>query len=553
YDGFNVRHSSIKANHMDMARFSTRADIGYQRVLGHIQELARLAEDERNEQEILTALGYANVESEDDNIGNAYLDTFSWIWDEATEDSQPSPSPSPKWLLSHQTAFWISGKAGCGKSTLMKYLYRHPTTKDLLLRWAGQKRLILAGFFIFERGSKLQKSREGMLRSILYQILSRDRDLISVAFDKYFGTTMESTNAGLMSYGTLRKAFEAVLDHLEGCKICIFIDGLDEYRVVDGLDRYKDEDFDLSFDSSNLQEQLWGRSAWVADGHKEVIDLFRRLKNWKDFKLCLSSRELPLFEQAFWSTPRLRLHELTKEDIKTYCEGRLEEEAPTLPDRIALSNAIVSKSSGVFLWVRLVIDMLIEGNANGDSPTELWSTLNSLPDELGGRHGLYARMMANIRPDHREESSRMFALTLRAVNPLDPVMLSFALDSTMTPEVPQHPISPRTVQELQPECDRLKARLKSRSAGLLEAEQKVQFMHLTAKEFISRPDIQEMVKKWLTTVLDETDLNIALLSGCVRRLKCCKEAIPEVANSHGAQGGTLDDGNNVCFPVEGFI
>lgn len=62
------------------------------------------------------------------------------------------------------------------------------------------------------------------------------------------------------------------------CKICIFIDGLHEYRVVDGLDRYKDEGFDLLFDSSNLQGQLWGRGDWVADGQKEIVNLIRRLK-----------------------------------------------------------------------------------------------------------------------------------------------------------------------------------------------------------------------------------------------------------------------------------
>ncbi|KAB5582811.1 hypothetical protein GE09DRAFT_1017972 [Coniochaeta sp. 2T2.1] len=459
----------------------------------------------------------------------------------------------PEWLLSHQNTFWISGKAGCGKSTLMKYLYRHPTTKELLRRWAGDKRLVLAGFFIFERGSKLQKSREGMLRSILYQILSRDRNLISVAFDKYFGTTMDSANAGLMTYGALRKAFEAVLDHLEGCKVCLFIDGLDEYRVVDGLDKYKPKDFNLSFTSSNQQERLWGRSAWITDGHKEIIGLFQRLKNWRDFKLCLSSRELPLFEQAFWSIPKMRLHELTLEDIKRYCDGRLEDEAPCMPDRASLSKAIVSKSSGVFLWVRLVIDMLVEGNANGDTPAELWSTLTSLPDELGGRDGLYARMLFNIRPDHRGESSRMLALTLRAVNPLDPVMLSFGLEAATVPDVPRDPFSPKTVQELLSEVDRMKSRLRSRTAGLLEAEPKVQFMHLTAKEFVSRPDIQEMVTKWSTAALDEVDLNLALLSGCIRRLKCCAGSIPELEPPNAVQENIMDIWRTVHIPVEGFI
>jgi len=38
YDGFNVARDAIKANHMDMARFVKRDD-GYNRVLGHIQDI----------------------------------------------------------------------------------------------------------------------------------------------------------------------------------------------------------------------------------------------------------------------------------------------------------------------------------------------------------------------------------------------------------------------------------------------------------------------------------------------------------------------------------
>jgi hypothetical protein len=41
YDGFRVMRDSINANHMDMAKFEHRQDVGYQRVWGHILRLIR--------------------------------------------------------------------------------------------------------------------------------------------------------------------------------------------------------------------------------------------------------------------------------------------------------------------------------------------------------------------------------------------------------------------------------------------------------------------------------------------------------------------------------
>jgi ABC-type hemin transport system ATPase subunit len=42
------------------------------------------------------------------------------------------------WLSAGTGIFHISGKLGSGKSTLMKYLCGHPSTKALLNEWAGK-------------------------------------------------------------------------------------------------------------------------------------------------------------------------------------------------------------------------------------------------------------------------------------------------------------------------------------------------------------------------------------------------------------------------------
>jgi len=53
------------------------------------------------------------------------------------------------WLASGGGIFHISGKLGSGKSTLMKYLCDHPSTKAMLETWAGRH----SNHSLFVRGS----------------------------------------------------------------------------------------------------------------------------------------------------------------------------------------------------------------------------------------------------------------------------------------------------------------------------------------------------------------------------------------------------------------
>src|SRR2546430_1940618 len=54
-----------------------------------------------------------------------------------------------KWLRSGNRLFHISGKAGSGKSTLMKLLLDHEKSKRELEHWAGNKQLVFAHFFFW--------------------------------------------------------------------------------------------------------------------------------------------------------------------------------------------------------------------------------------------------------------------------------------------------------------------------------------------------------------------------------------------------------------------
>ncbi len=110
----------------------------------------------------------------------------------------------------------------------MKYVYRHEKTKAKLKEspWThGCEDLALVGCFFNDRGNDDQKSREGMLRSILYQVLDTRRDLIPEVFSqwKFFEDLRPkdpehqlNIPGRFLHWDNLSNAFVSVLDHLRG-------------------------------------------------------------------------------------------------------------------------------------------------------------------------------------------------------------------------------------------------------------------------------------------------------------------------------------------------
>ncbi|KAI1458489.1 hypothetical protein F4805DRAFT_140939 [Annulohypoxylon moriforme] len=529
---FKAIHDSIHANHMDMARFSSR-DQGYMKVLGYIEEIRDAIS--YTSQAILKMLQFRMIDSRREGIDDAYGDTCSWILD-GPKDTETTTKSNQflSWLKNDEPFFWVSGKAGCGKSTLMKYLYHDRRTETTLRSspWIKSKDLILISHFFYDRGTDDQKSREGMLRSILYHILRTRRKLIPECFPilfqtKFYGAIKDSTD--VLGWEDLKTAFISMLDHLEDSKICLFLDGLDEYRMVGEDKSYTEEELDLIFDGEN-EDEAWGRSSWITDGHKEIARFIHDLGASGIVKICLSSRELNIFEYEFQDFPRIKVHEHTFEPIIEYCQGNLVKAAPDLDNLPKFVSSITEKSRGVFLWVRIVVGMLIDGYTDGNSEDELWQILNALPRRLGGDDGLYMRMMRNVNRKYLSESKRLFQLVSDSSGlSLDIITLFLAeewhLEDGKELRATTDKYQPRTWDEMQLRWKALEKRLKSRCGGLLEGTNEVQFMHQTAKEFISRAYLNKKIFQNAIGFPNPPQVTLAWMSGCIRRLKCCKEAI----------------------------
>jgi hypothetical protein len=106
-------------------------------------------------------------------IPKAHEETFKWIFSD--EGSLLKPLASFKNFLERQACqlYWITGKPGSGKSTLMKYLHHNPNTFDYLKVWGGGGEVISAHFHFWNSGSEMQMTVEGLLRTLMYEFLQQ--------------------------------------------------------------------------------------------------------------------------------------------------------------------------------------------------------------------------------------------------------------------------------------------------------------------------------------------------------------------------------------------
>jgi hypothetical protein len=165
---------------------------------------------------------------------------------------------------------------------------------------------------------------------------------------------------------------------------------------------------------------------------------------------------------------------------------------------------IISRADGAFLWVRLVVQSLMDGLGNWDDIDDLQRRLEILPRDL---EDLYHHMLSRIDPFYMEKAARMFQVVQRALQPLN--IFAFALtDDTYAEKSITLPICPWTKAEQFKICQTMEDRIKVRCAGLLEVSYyniqpsrnsapysrgRVQYLHRTVKDFLEKRDVREMI------------------------------------------------------------
>ena len=177
--------ATISVQEAEQTRQHTAAQIGH---------LERLYVDDHRFEEVTRSLFYPEIFSRQEQIANVFdgiESSYDWIFDKPrtrkvnTPHQANFPPPVPLWsdfacwLKSGHGVYWINGKAGSGKSTLMSHICGHNRTLELLQEWSSHRRLLTPSFFFWNSGSRQQKTIDGLLRSLVYQMLKECRQLIT--------------------------------------------------------------------------------------------------------------------------------------------------------------------------------------------------------------------------------------------------------------------------------------------------------------------------------------------------------------------------------------
>ena len=422
--------------------------------------------------DFVLSLHYREREYRESAISSPYDKTFKWMF---SSDTARKNADFPLWLASSSCLFWITGKAGSGKSTLMKYVSDFQSKgegatlcRKHLGRWAGSSELATASFYFWASGAEIQASKKAMYQSLLFQLLRESPDIIPRIVPKrwesacLFGTPFPDdwTEEGLrdLLFSTVKELSK------KSAKVCLFIDGLDEF----------------------------------GGGLQEIIAVVKRISQLSNVKLCVSSRPWQEFEDAFGRGPSLRVQDLTYPDIKHFVESHFEksEGFTRLMERESdygarLVDQIITKSSGVFLWVRIVVQSLVAGLTNDDRIRDLENRLNSLPPDL---EQLYAKILRDLDPFYLVHACQYFQLMLANDSSAEALLLSFA-DEEKKDFAVKLPFGSLSNRERSRRVETIRRRLNSRCRGLLEVDptERVNFLHRSVRDFLVKPDILEKI------------------------------------------------------------
>ena len=199
-------------------------------------KLATLAEDamlvtNSKEKNILRSLRFRTMKERHSSISPAHIGTFRWVFDNAAQPDCQHVNLG-NWLEQGVGCYWVTGKAGSGKSTLMKYILEEQRTEQLLRRWAGQNKLVIASFFFWNAGTMMQKSQVGLLQSLLHDILIQCPSMIPrICSSRWKNAEFQGEpDEPSWTLSELTSAFDALAqERILNFKMCVFIDGLDEY------------------------------------------------------------------------------------------------------------------------------------------------------------------------------------------------------------------------------------------------------------------------------------------------------------------------------------
>ncbi|KAJ5701637.1 hypothetical protein N7488_009185 [Penicillium malachiteum] len=310
----------------------------------------------------------------------------------------------------------------------------------------AQRVTVTASFFFNARGEYLERSTDGMYRSLLLQLFEGYPDLQVVLDDPEVVPSCQNDCPSLVA---LKELFWNAVCSLGNRGFTCFVDALDEcdeQQVRDMVNYFED-----------LTEQSTDHDI--------------------PFRICFSSRHYPHIVSRYGKRLILEDHSGHSKDLETYIKSRLRIRDTALMDEIQLT--LLAKAAGVFIWAVLVVDILNKEYQRGGLAlrkriAEIPSDLSELFKDIPRRDG-----------DNMEQLLLCIRWILFAQRPLRPVEFHLAVWSGLSL---RNLVDNEIPLISSPESERLKAFVIGSSKGLAEITKSktptVQFIHESVRDYL---------------------------------------------------------------------
>jgi ankyrin repeat protein len=274
----------------------------------------------------LASLKFKEIDSRKLEITASLKETCEWLLVHKDYKTWLDEEELPQ----HHGFFWISGKPGAGKSTIMKFAYLDMQDRCQINKKSGRHdNPVIASFFFNARGEDLEKSVQGLYRSLLIQLLQGFPDLQVVLDDKDIIPPVDRDETiRCPPLNALKDLLYNAITLLGQRALTCFIDALDECDendIADMVDHLED-----------LTEQALSQNS--------------------SFRICFSSRHYPHITLNHGIRLTLESQPGHSRDLELYISTRLKIKDADLHQK--LKSRLLDKAAGVFLWVVLVVRIL---------------------------------------------------------------------------------------------------------------------------------------------------------------------------------------------------
>ncbi|KAK1244024.1 hypothetical protein MKX08_002162 [Trichoderma sp. CBMAI-0020] len=436
----NERIEAMNADHRHVCKFTSREDSNYRM----LRNALHTAIDEIQEKALDTAFLHLDTTDRDVET-DARLESFFKLRDILEEDltlqSELKMPESCEWLINQPQflswkvgdsggIFWLTGRPATGKSILSSHVIDHLNNMP-----------VSCSYFFFKHSTANKSTLGDCFRSLAFQMALQD---------------------------SLVKEKLIELEH-EG----LSWDKADDTTIWTKL--FVDRIFKLSFTKQHF---------WVIDGLDECANfnslftkkLLAKLPPKSKLRIFIASRSLDAIERGLASLgPQVSTFALsnfdTLSDIRLFLTTKLEElgRFETEAEVEAMCNKMLEKSSGSFLWARLVLQEL----EHAWTEEAMEDILNEVPGEL---YELYSKMVQSIEMDKGKTVLAKTILTwvVLARRPLSLEELRCAVKLDLN----------QTIQNMRRAIPDICGQL-----VYVDAADKAHIIHSTAREFLLDQDV----------------------------------------------------------------